>query len=450
MTVISARHALMPSGWVADITIAIGTDGRLCDPGDLPADRQVDLLLPAPANLHSHVFQRAMAGLSERRGASGQDSFWTWRTLMYRFLDHLTPDDVQAIAALVQMEMLEAGYAAVGEFHYLHHQPDGTAYDRLAEMSDRVCAAAAETGIGMTLLPVLYQTGGLDGRPLGPGQQRFGTSSDRFATLLDQAGAAVDALPSDATLGVAPHSLRAVPADALVAATGGTGPIHMHLAEQMKEVEEVRAATGARPVEWALEHLNLDRRWCMIHCTQMTPAETEALARSGAVAGLCPITEASLGDGIFDGRHWLDHGGALGVGSDSNIRISLAEEMRQLEYSQRLRDRARAVMASEDRSTARLMFDAVCAGGAQALQRDGGRIEPGAWADLVALDLSGPDMAARYGDTLLDTWVFACDDRLVRDVWSAGRHMVQDGRHIHRDRITTAYRSVMARLGDVI
>ena len=227
-------------------------------------------------------------------------------------------------------------------------------------------------------------------------------------------------------------------------------PLHMHLAEQMKEVEEVRAATGARPVEWALEHLNLDRRWCMIHCTQMTPAETEALARSGAVAGLCPITEASLGDGIFDGRHWLDHGGALGVGSDSNIRISLAEEMRQLEYSQRLRDRARAVMASEDRSTARLMFDAVCAGGAQALQRDGGRIEPGAWADLVALDLSGPDMAARQGDTLLDTWVFACDDRLVRDVWSAGRHMVQDGRHIHRDRITTAYRSVMARLGDVI
>ncbi|MBO6777620.1 MAG: formimidoylglutamate deiminase [Marinibacterium sp.] len=450
MTVIAARNALMPSGWVADITIAIGTDGRLCDPGDRPADRQVDLLLPAPANLHSHAFQRAMAGLSERRGASEQDSFWTWRTLMYRFLDHLKPDDVQAIAALVQMEMLEAGYAAVGEFHYLHHQPDGTAYDRLAEMSDRVCAAAAETGIGMTLLPVLYQTGGLDGRPLGPGQQRFGTSSDRFATLLDQASAAVDALPSDATLGVAPHSLRAVPADALVGATGGTGPIHMHLAEQVKEVEEVRAITGARPVEWALEHLDLDRRWCMIHCTQMTQAETEALARSGAVAGLCPITEASLGDGIFDGRRWLDHGGALGVGSDSNIRISLAEEMRQLEYSQRLRDRARAVMACEDRSTARLIFDAVCAGGAQALQRDGGRIESGAWADLVALDLSGPDMAARYGDTLLDTWVFACDDRLVRDVWSAGRHMVQDGRHIYRNRITSAYRSVMARLGDVI
>lgn len=450
MTVIAARHALMPSGWAEDITIAIGADGRLCDPGDRPADRQVDLLLPAPANLHSHAFQRAMAGLSERRGASGQDSFWTWRTLMYRFLDHLTPDDVQAIAALVQMEMLEAGYAAVGEFHYLHHQPDGTPYARLAEMSDRICAAAADTGIGMTLLPVLYQTGGLDGRPLGPGQRRFGTGSDRFATLLDQAGEAVAALPPDAVLGVAPHSLRAVPADALVAATGGTGPIHMHLAEQVNEVEEVRAATGARPVEWALEHLTLDRRWCLIHCTQMTPAETEALARSGAVAGLCLITEASLGDGIFDGRRWLDHGGALGVGSDSNIRISLTEELRQLEYSQRLRDRARAVLASENHSTARLMFDAVCAGGAQALQRDGGRIEPGAWADLVALDLSGPDMAARHGDTLLDTWVFACDDRLVRDVWSAGRQLVQDGRHIHRDTITAAYRGVMERLGEVI
>ncbi len=451
MTVIAAKQALLPHGWETDVTVEIGADGVLAAPGGGPADHRVDILLPAPANLHSHAFQRAMAGLTERRGPDASDSFWTWRQLMYRFLDRLTPDDVHAIAAQVQMEMLEAGYAAVGEFHYLHHTPGGAPYDDPAEMSSRICAAAEQTGIGLTLLPVLYQTGGLDGRALGPGQQRFGSGPDLFARLLDAAAGNLAHLPADARAGVAPHSLRAVPARALAEVAGLTdGPVHMHLAEQAAEVSEVLAATGARPVEWVLDNLQLDRRWCLIHCTQMEPHETTVLADTGAVAGLCPVTEASLGDGIFDGHRWLDRGGRIGIGSDSNIRISLSEELRQLEYSQRLRDRARAVLATTERSTARRMYDAMCTGGAQAVARDSGRIEPGAVADLVALDGGHPDLTGRTGDLLLDTWVFARDDRLVRDVWSGGRHVVRNGKHIRRDEIESGFRATMHRLRDAL
>lgn len=451
MTVIAAKTALMPTGWESDVTIAITGDGRLATPSGAPPDIHVDILLPAPANLHSHAFQRAMAGLTERRGPDVSDSFWTWRQLMFRFLDHLRPDDVEAIAAYVQIEMLEAGYAAVGEFHYLHHRPGGAPYDDVAEMSARICAAAAQTGIGLTHLPVLYQTGGVDGRALGPGQVRFGSDCDLFARIQARCAELLHDLPDDAILGVAPHSLRAVPTTALdgIAATTD-GPIHMHLAEQVAEVDEIRAAYGARPVEWLLDHQDIGPRWCLIHCTQMEPHETTALAATGAVAGLCPITEASLGDGIFDGRRWQDHGGRIGIGSDSNIRISLSEELRQLEYSQRLRDRARAVLARPDRSTARVMFDGICNGGAQATGRGSGRIEPGMWADLVALDSAHPDIEGRRGDALLDTFIFARDDQLVREVWSAGRHMVQGGRHIRRDTVERAYRATLARLRDAL
>ena len=452
--VIHARSALLPSGWANDVFVSIGTDGRIESVGQTASDaglQTVDILLPAPANVHSHAFQRAMAGLTEARGPDVSDSFWTWRQLMFRFLDHLTPDDVQAIAALVQMEMLESGYAAVGEFHYLHHQPGGAPYADLGEMSTRICAAAEQTGIGLTLLPVLYSAGGVDGRALGPGQVRFGNDAERFARLHAAAADALRSLPDDARLGVAPHSLRAVSAEALRAvAAQASGPIHIHIAEQTAEIGEISAAYGARPVEWLLDNVDVNDRWCLIHCTHMLPHETQNLAASGAVAGLCPITEASLGDGIFDGRRWLDHGGAISVGSDSNIRISLAEELRQLEYSQRLRDRARAVLATPEKSTARRAFDAICSGGAQAIDRPGGRIVPGALADLVALDGAHPDLIGREGDTALDTWVFALDDRLVRDVWAAGRHMVQNGAHKDRDEIVAGYRATMTRLRDVL
>ncbi|KMK66833.1 formimidoylglutamate deiminase [Puniceibacterium sp. IMCC21224] len=455
MTLIRAAQALLPDGWASDVLVGIAPDGRIANvvqgPGQA-ADHHVGILLPAPVNVHSHAFQRAMAGLTERRGPDPSDSFWTWRRLMFRSLDRLTPDHVQAITAYVQMEMLEAGYATNAEFHYLHHQPGGTPYDNLAEMSQRVVAAASDTGIGLTLLPVHYQFGGCDGRGLGPGQIRFGCDPDLFGQLHADAGTALGHLPSDAGLGVAPHSLRAVGADTLrsYADRFPTGPIHMHLAEQIPEVDEVQAHWGARPVDWALDNMALDGRWCLIHCTQMTSDETIRLARTGAVAGLCPITESSLGDGIFDGVRWLGAGGGLAIGSDSNIRIALAEELRTLDYSQRLRDGSRAALASAEMSTGRRLYDATLRGGAQAIARDTGAIAAGNWGDLLVLDATSVHLEGREGDTVLDSWIFAGDDRLVTDVWSAGRHQVQNGQHVGRDAITAAYRRAMADLRDAL
>ncbi|SOC16069.1 formimidoylglutamate deiminase [Thalassospira xiamenensis] len=454
MTVIWANQALTTSGWENNVLIEIDQNGRIIRvQADSPATgNRVGTLLPAISNLHSHAFQRSMAGLTEKRGPDPRDTFWTWRQLMFRFLDQLTPDHVQDIAAFVQMEMLEAGYANNTEFHYLHHQPGGVPYDNIAEMAQRIAAAANITGIGLTLLPVHYQFGGCDKRPLGAGQIRFGNDPERFAKLYEESEKALKSLPSDTRMGVAPHSLRAVGREDLIATTrlSKDGPVHMHLAEQVAEVEEVEASWGKRPVEWLLENADVDENWCLIHCTQMQEHETLGLARTGAVAGLCPITESSLGDGIFDGVRYLNAGGTIGVGSDSNIRIALSEELRTLEYSQRLRDKSRAALATPEKSTARRLFDAVAKGGAQAAGRDVGRIEVGALADLMALDGTAVDLIGRTGDTILDTYVFAGDDRMVRDVWSAGRHVVTEGRHIAHDTITGRYRKVMEQLKEAV
>ncbi|MEO0620831.1 MAG: formimidoylglutamate deiminase [Pseudomonadota bacterium] len=446
-TVIRVETALLADGWSGPVTVRIA-EGRIAAiAADGPADQQADILVPSLGNLHSHAFQRAMAGLAEYRTGT-EDSFWTWRSLMYRFLERITPEQVEAIAAQLYVEMLEAGYAAVGEFHYLHHQADGTAYDMPAEMGRRIAAAADATGIGLTLLPVLYCQGGTDGRPLEGGQRRFGTMPDSFAALLEDSARALTR--EDAVLGVAPHSLRAVPREALsdVGAYLPDTPIHMHIAEQVAEVTEIEAAYGARPVNWALTNLPIDRRWCLIHATQMTPRETEGLAATGAVAGLCPITEANLGDGIFDGARYLSAGGWFGVGSDSNIRIGLAEELRQLEHSQRLRDRARCVLADGAKSVGRTVFENAARGAAQALGRGSGVIAEGALADLVALDGSALPLTGRSGDRILDGWIFAGDDRVVRDVWSAGRHVVQAGRHPAREVVEARFRTALTALMD--
>jgi formimidoylglutamate deiminase len=441
---IHAETALLPDGWARDVAVEV-VEGRIArvTTGAAPAGMRLGCLLPAPVNLHSHAFQRAMAGMTERRSA-GQDSFWTWRALMYRFLERLTPQDVQAIAAQVMVEMAEAGYAAVAEFHYLHHQPDGRPYDNLAEMAEQIVSAADETGFGLTLLPVLYQRGGCDGRALGPGQVRFGNDPDRYGRLWQASVAAVRGL-KDARVGVAPHSLRAVTVEGLGLAAGlaPDAPVHIHLAEQVAEVDEVFAHTGARPVEWLLANAAVDGRWCPIHCTQMLPHETEGLARSGAVAGLCPITEANLGDGIFDGLRWRAAGGVFGVGSDSNVRISLTEELRLLEYSQRLRDRGRALLADEAQSTGRVLFEGAALGGAKAAGRASGRIAVGAWADLLALDMTSLHLEGRAGDEILDALVFAGENQPVAEVWSAGRHIVQGGRHVARAAVGARFRQVM-------
>jgi formimidoylglutamate deiminase len=445
MTLIHAETALLPGGWARGVRLRVEGGRIAAVETGVPGGR--GLLLPAPVNLHSHTFQRAMAGLTEGRGQGGQDSFWTWRQLMYRFLETLSPEDVQAIAALAMVEMAEAGYAAVAEFHYLHHAPGGAPYDDPAEMAGRIVAAAEETGLGLTLLPVLYSRGGCDGRALAGGQLRFGCEEGRFATLWQAAGRHLARLGADAVLGVAPHSLRAVtPAGlALAAGLAPGAPVHLHLAEQVAEVAEVQAATGARPVEWLLSQAEVGPRWCAVHATQMTPAETAALARTGAVAGLCPVTEANLGDGIFAGTAWAAAGGAFGLGTDSNLRIALAEEMRMLEYGQRLRDRARAVLAGPARSTARVLWEGAAAGGAQASGRAAGAIAPGLWADLARYDDQAVDLAGLAGDRILDALVFAAGPG-PEAVWSAGRQIVAEGRHVARAQVEARYRAAVARL----
>ncbi|MEM9552468.1 MAG: formimidoylglutamate deiminase [Pseudomonadota bacterium] len=443
MTTLWAEHALLPSGWAKDVCVDInGTRITHVTTGNPPAGQRLGILLPAPANAHSHAFQRAMAGLTEARGPESRDTFWTWRRLMYRFLDLLDPDHIQAISALAQIEMLEAGYASCAEFHYVHHAPGGTAYHNLAETGQRIAAAASETGIGLSLLPVHYEFGGCDGRALQGGQLRFGNDFDQFAKLVDLSGAALRGLPKDTRLGVAAHSLRAIaPADLPKLRTlAGRRPFHMHLAEQQAEVDEVQACLGARPVQWVLDHVETDDTCVFVHCTQMGPEETTALARSGAIAAVCPVTEANLGDGIFPGTDWQRADGRLAVGTDSNVRISLAEELRMLEYSQRLRDRARAVLADPPRTTGRTLFEAITSGGASAAGRDCGAIANGKLADLVALNAAHTDLQRRSGDAWLDSFVFAGNTGMITDLWSAGRHMVREGRHILRDRVVSAYR----------
>ena len=450
MTQIWAETALLPSGWARNVTVSVQA-GRIASvatatqPGTA---YRTGVLLPAPTNLHSHAFQRAMAGLTERRGPDPRDSFWTWRQLMFRFLDQLTPEDVEACTAFVQMEMAQAGYAAVAEFHYLHHAPGGQSYDNPAEMSARIAAAAQTSGLGLTLLPVLYEYGGCDRRPLGPGQIRFGNRPEAFARLLDGAETALRSLPEDTTLGLAPHSLRAVSPEGLTFAANlrPDAPLHMHLAEQVAEVEELLAHRGARPTEWLLDNFDVEARWCLIHCTQMPRAEAQALAATGAVAALCPITESSLGDGIFDGVAYLAAGGRWGIGSDSNIRIALAEELRTLDYSQRLRDLSRAALATAERSTGRVLYAGAVQGGSQAAGRASGAIEAGKLADLLALNAQAPDLTGREGDVILDSYIFAGDDRMITDLWSAGRHLVTQGRHIGREAITAAYGRTVQKL----
>jgi len=445
-----AEHALTPAGWQSDVLVEIDATGRISrvNENQSVSGIRVGILLPAVANLHSHAFQRAMAGMTETRGPNPHDSFWSWRKLMYQFLQHLTPDDVESIAAFGQMEMLESGYASVGEFHYLHHQADGKPYTQLAQMCERILAASVQSGIGLTLLPVLYEQGGCDGRALAGGQMRFGNSIDQFEKLFVAAQSCAAKYNSSANIGIAPHSLRAVSQSSLTQAhTLADGqPFHIHIAEQEAEVQEIEHAWKARPVEWLLDQHAVDQSWCLVHATHMQPPETEKLALSGAVAGLCPITESNLGDGIFDGARYLQNNGAWGVGTDSNVRISLSEELRTLEYSQRLRDKGRAIYAEQGRSTGRVLFDAALQGGVQALQRASGSIKVGQLADLMALDSSSSSFLAVENDHWLDAWIFANDDRLITDVWSSGQHLVSNGTHKHREQIDSRYRKTLSSL----
>lgn len=450
-TSIFARQLLTSDGWRENLVVEVADNGCITDLHNRKKEAQhcVGILLPALSNVHSHSFQRAMAGLSERRGHNPIDDFWTWRKIMYQFLGILTPDDIQAIAAQVQMEMLKAGFAASAEFHYVHHDQNGRPYAQLNELSLRHFNAALITGIGYTHLPVLYMQAGLDGSPLSGGQLRFKCDIDQFENLYSSILSNMKVLPSDAVLGIAPHSMRAVTKQGLHACTHiqSHGPVHIHAAEQVAEVREVEKHLGARPVRWLLDNLPIDHSWCLIHATQIDAGEIRDLACSGAVAGLCPITEANLGDGIFAAQKFMQQGGQFGIGSDSNIKISLTEELRMLEVSQRLRDKKRVVLTSDlSASNGRFLYEEAAKGGAQALGRNSGKIEIGALADLMALDDNSSEFVGLTGDTILDTWVFTCNDNLVTDVWSAGRHNVVSGKHVNEQSISTEFYNTIAKL----
>lgn len=443
------EHALLPDGWKTGVAIDI-EDGRIASlaagvPPPPRAERHW-AAVPGVPNLHSHAFQRGMAGLAEGAAEAGEGDFWTWRQAMYRFVDRLQPDGLFAIAALAYAEMLEAGFTRVGEFHYLHHDPSGAPYADPAEMASAIAAAAAETGIGLSLLPVYYAHSGFGGAPPDAGQRRFLSDCDSYARLLDSSRRAIAPL-GDAVLGVAPHSLRAVTADAIVAVAAmlPDAPIHIHVAEQQAEVEASLAWSGRRPVEWLLENAAVDGRWCLVHATHVTPAELRGIARSGAVVGLCPITEANLGDGIFPATDFQAIHGRFGIGSDSNVRIDAAEELRMLEYGQRLERRGRNLLSRPGGSTGASLFDGALLGGAQALGVEAG-ILPGGAADIVTFRRDDPLFAGGGVETLTDRFIFGGGRGSIDCVWRRGRLVVAGGAHVERRRIAARYRAVMEAL----
>jgi formimidoylglutamate deiminase len=391
------------------------------------------------ANLHSHAFQRAMAGLAERQTDPG-DSFWTWRETMYRMAGRFDPDTLHAVASQLYAEMLEAGYTTVCEFHYLHHAPDGRPYADPAAMSRALVRAARETGIRLTLLPVLYMTGGFDGRPLGERQRRFGHDVDAFLALVAALRAEEDA---SLRVGCALHSLRAVPADAMravLAALPRDMPMHIHIAEQLGEVQDSLALRGARPVEWLLGNAEVDARWTLVHATHLERAEVDGIARSGATAAICPTTEANLGDGLFPLREFLDAGGAIGIGSDSQVSVSPVEELRWLEYGQRLATHHRNIVVhAGSPSVGETLLDAVHASASNATGLDGA-------GDVVVLDAEAPQFAGATAADVADRWIFSGNRPLVREVHVAGARVVADGRHRDRDAIAGRYRGAMATL----
>ncbi len=453
-----AESALLPEGWRQNVLLSFDADGDIvsvdCDAASGDSPRAAGPIVPGMPNLHSHAFQRAMAGLAER-AANPEDSFWTWREVMYGFVAKVTPEQLQAIAAQLYLEMAKAGYTEVGEFHYLHHQPDGTPYADLAEMSRRTVTAAQQVGLGITQLPVLYGYGGFGGQPVGEGQRRFANPVERFVQLTEKLMRDVSGDPQVA-VGIAPHSLRAVTPESLeqvleaLEALALDAPIHIHIAEQIKEVEDCIAWCGRRPVDWLLDEQPVDQHWCLVHATHMTPEETKRLARSLAVAGLCPTTEANLGDGFFPAPDYWQAEGAWGIGSDSHISISPVEELRWLEYGQRLSAQRRNVLrgpGGEGRSHIGAgLYSAALSGGAQALGRMTGALAPGRRADLLVLDSKHPLLTGRSGDLLLDTLVFSGNRSLVRDVMIGGRWVVQDGRHAEEEAIAAAYRQALKAL----
>jgi formimidoylglutamate deiminase len=451
---ICCDSALTPGGWISPARICLDEKGMITEVSRLERSARpvAGPVVPGMPNLHSHAFQRQMAGLTETAGANNiglADTFWTWRAAMYRLADRITPAQLRSVSAWLYAEMLEAGFTSCAEFHYLHHQPGGQAYADLAEMSRALLQAADTCGMALTLLPVLYCRSGFAAQGVADQQRRFFNSPDRFLQLLEACKRLVENHPLH-RLGIAPHSLRAVSAEQLREVLRAPEleclPVHIHIAEQLAEVEECRSLLGARPVEWLLHNFEVDSRWCLVHATHLEAGELGKAAASGAIAGLCPSTEADLGDGFFAAESWLAAGGRFGIGSDSNLRVSVAEELRLLEFGCRLRQRRRNVLADEGKSCGRSLYERAVAGGAQALAQETGKIATGYRADLVELDANHPLLEGRSNDAMVDTWLFAGGSSMVRSVWVAGKQQVVEGRHVRKADFEAPFRRAMSEL----
>jgi formimidoylglutamate deiminase len=457
------RHLLTPAGWLSPGYLQIASDGRIVSVSpERPAAwdswvaETIDgFVLPGLANLHSHTHQRGLSGHAEG-WEHGEDhvTFWDWRAKMYAFVNRLSPDDFEALSAQAYLEMLQSGFTSVAEFHYLHNAPDGRPYDDPAELSRRVQAAASQTGIGLTLLPSLYMNGGI-GKPPFPEQRRFLLDVDPFMALVERLKRD-ESDDSRYRVGIAPHSLRAVGADDLQriveysSTLDSTMPLHIHVAEQQREVEESLAALGARPIEWLLDNFPLDERWVLIHATHCTPEERISMANRSVTVGLCPTTEANLGDGFFPLPDYDREGGRWGVGTDADLRPSVADELRQIEYAQRLLHQRRDVIHDPSNPHALhpglLLVERAANGGAKALGQPIGALAPGLRADLIVLD---PDHLALIGhrpETSCDGWIFTGGDSVVRDVMVGGSWLIRDRHHAQGHEITDRFRRVMKRL----
>ena len=459
-TIYQVEHLHQPDGWLSPGYLEVGDDGVIVRVSrDGTAKREVVKVagfgVPGLSNLHSHAFQRALAGRTEFvSGQRAEDNLWTWREQMYRFVDRLNPDDYEAIGSLAYLEMLKFGTTAVCEFHYVHHQRGGARYDNVAEMSDRLIAAADRTGLGLTMLPVLYAHGGI-GKPPEQAQRRFVNSVDDYLALVGELRGRRSGRPT-LQIGAALHSLRAVtPDEALKTVAGADGidraaKIHIHVSETAREVVEIEAALAARPVQWLLDNFELNERWCLVHATHLDASERARVAASGAVAGLCPLTEAMLGDGLFPLVDYHRAGGSWGIGTDSHCSTSMSAELQTLECGKRLELRRRNVIAQsesgEDSHTGRVLFDSALAGGERASGQGGGALVPGRRADLVMLDAASHVLLAHGPETVLDAWILGGTQNPVRDVMVAGKWVIRDGRHRQEAAIHEEYRKAMARL----
>jgi formimidoylglutamate deiminase len=451
------KKALLSQGWAKNVRLGVDDKGLIVSlQANVLAeqdDHRLGLVIPGLVNCHSHAFQRAMAGLTEYQ-VSPTDTFWSWRKTMYRFANLVSPEDLQDIASYLYLEMIKQGYTSVAEFHYVHHQPSGKPYSSVSQLSQSVINAANIAGINLTLLPVLYMNAGFGDQALLDDQKRFGNSVDSYLALHDEA-TRYCSHQSQHSVGMALHSLRAVPASSMTEVISHfkdrahSCPIHIHIAEQTQEVEQSIKALGKRPVEWLLDKYDIDKQWCLIHATHMTPKETAQVAKSGATVVICPTTEANLGDGLFPLRQYLDDGGQIAIGSDGNTCTNPMEELRWLEYGQRLLSRTRNV-ASDDRErhTGTNLYRHCLEGGARSIGQKPGALTLGGRADLIVLDDNSADLANIAADSILDVLIFGTSQSLIKDVMVNGTWKITHYHHADEERIKNTFISATKALRD--